>query len=513
MKETNAAGYLATVEEISGAIASGQNPLILFKNRAPNEPEEPITLSVTKQLAGEYPKADENKEFHFTLLVDGVETAFTLKPSETKEFEIPAGTSYEVWEDDYFTDGYALTMGNGYGTPLSGQTITVTATNIFVGEVQREIKGEKTWALGGYDESVLPESITIRLKNGALLVEEISVTPDEKGEWHYTFTALKYGADGEEIAYTVEELPIEGFVPSYDGFNILNTYIPPIEIASPIIEKAVEGENEPATPFAFLLKGESNTAPMPEGSRGNTKIVTLTGSGKAELGWFTFENVGVYTYTLSELNTGAEGWEYDNTVYTLTYTVTLEDGTLHGSYALMRDEESADIALFTNRYREKITEPETVKITGTKTWNHGDNPEDKWPDSIIVEVYADGQLAAQRLVTAGDGWQYAFEMPQYAEDGHKIVYTVNEAAVPGYDKAIHGYDLMNTYHPSKPVDPDTPGESGKPDNPGNPTSPQTGDNSNLILWFVLMFLSLTGLIMIPPLLGKRKSRERQYKRH
>ena len=78
----------------------------------------------------------------------------------------------------------------------------------------------------------------------------------------------------------------------------------------------------------------------------------------------------------------------------------------------MRDEESADIALFTNRYREKITEPETVKITGTKTWNHGDNPEDKWPDSIIVEVYADGQLAAQRLVTAGDGWQYAFEMPQ-----------------------------------------------------------------------------------------------------
>ena len=130
-----------------------------------------------------------------------------------------------------------------------------------------------------------------------------------------------------------------------------------------------------------------------------------------------------------------------------------------------------------------------------------------------MEVYADGQLAAQRLVTAGDGWQYAFEMPQYAEDGHKIVYTVNEAAVPGYDKAIHGYDLMNTYHPSKPVDPDTPGESGKPDNPGNPTSPQTGDNSNLILWFVLMFLSLTGLIMIPPLLGKRKSRERQYKRH
>ncbi|MFR5072654.1 MAG: DUF5979 domain-containing protein [Bianqueaceae bacterium] len=94
VKETNAAGYLATVEEISGAIASGQNPLILFKNRAPNEPEEPITLSVTKQLAGEYPKADENKEFHF-ICVDGVETAFTLKPSETKNLDQRAPPSVE----------------------------------------------------------------------------------------------------------------------------------------------------------------------------------------------------------------------------------------------------------------------------------------------------------------------------------------------------------------------------------------------------------------------------------
>ena len=26
------------------------------------------------------------------------------------------------------------------------------------------------------------------------------------------------------------------------------------------------------------------------------------------------------------MNTGADGWMYDNTVYTLTFTVTLEDG-------------------------------------------------------------------------------------------------------------------------------------------------------------------------------------------
>ncbi|MFQ9797873.1 MAG: Cna B-type domain-containing protein [Clostridia bacterium] len=118
-----------------------------------------------------------------------------------------------------------------------------------------------------------------------------------------------------------------------------------------------------------------------------------------------------------------------------------------------------------------MTEPDTVEIAGNKTWNHGDNPEDKWPDSIVVEVYADGQLAAQRLVTAGDGWQYAFELPKYAEDGHEVVYTVGEVNVPDYTTEIKGYDVLNTYHSNKPADPDKPDESGEPDNPGNPHDP------------------------------------------
>ena len=510
VREVDAAGYFPAVEEISGTIVGGENALARFQNRVPTEPEQLATLIITKKLAGEYPEADENRDFHFTLLVDGEETAFTLKPGESKDFEIPTGAQYEVREDDDSADGYALRMENGYGTAISGRTIEVTAINTYIGEVQAEIKGEKTWELGGHTVA-LPESITVRLKNGDLLVEEIPVTPDENGQWHYNFTAPKYDVDGNEIAYTVEEAPVAGFIPSYDGFNILNTYIPPVEIDPPHIEKVVEGENAPETEFSFLLKGENN-APMPQGSEGNTKTIRRTGSGELEFGTFSFADFGVYTYTISELNTGADGWEYDNTMYTLTFTVTLEDGELHASYTLTRDGEAAEKALFTNRYDEKMTEPDTVEIAGNKTWNHGDNPEDKWPDSIVVEVYADGQLAAQRLVTAGDGWQYAFELPKYAEDGHEVVYTVGEVNVPDYATEIEGYDVLNTYHSNKPADPDKPDESGESDNPGNPTIPQTGDSSHLTIWVVLLFLSLTGLIMTP-LLGKRKSRERKHKRH
>ncbi|MFQ9797871.1 MAG: hypothetical protein ACLR23_01980 [Clostridia bacterium] len=89
VKETDTAGYLPAIEEISGKIVGGENALALFQNRVPEVPEQPATLIITKKLAGEYPEADENKEFHFTLTIDGTETQFTLKSGESKDFEIP----------------------------------------------------------------------------------------------------------------------------------------------------------------------------------------------------------------------------------------------------------------------------------------------------------------------------------------------------------------------------------------------------------------------------------------
>lgn len=502
VREVDAGGYLPAVEEISGVIAGGENALAKFQNRVPDKPDEPATLIVTKQLAGNYPEADKDKEFHFTLTIDGVEQEFTLKPGESKEFTIPAGASYDVREDNYFQDGYALIMENGTGTALPGGTITVTATNTYIGEEQTEIEGEKTWELDGHTVT-LPESITVQLKNGDVVVEEITVTPDENGEWHYSFTAPKYDADGKEIAYTVEELPVQGFVPSYDGFNILNTYISPIEIDPPIIEKMVEGENAPETGFTFLLRGESGT-PMPEGSAGSTKTLTLNGSGEVEIGAFTFAEPGIYTYTISELNTGADGWTYDNTVYTLTFTVTLEDGVLHASYTLTKDGEAADKALFVNRYTP--VEPDTVEISGSKTWNHGDNPNP--PESIIVYVYADGELAAQRLVTEKDNWQYAFTLPRYAQDGHEIAYTVGEAEVPGYTAEIHGYDILNTYTGTTTPEPPDPGDEDKPTPPG-PDGPQTGDNTVIWPWVTAMVLSLLGILVT---LTMEQHSRRRYRR-
>ena len=324
VRETDSDGALPGVEVVSGFIAGGHNASVRFQNQAPDEPEPPASIRVTKRLAGEYPEADKDKAFCLTLLVDGKETPFTLKPGETMEFEVPAGACYEVREDD--SEGYSQSIADGTGTALSGQTVNVAVTNTFENDrVLAEIEGEKTWDLGGYGETVLPPSITVRLVGNDRLVEERLVTPDSNGQWHYRFTAPKYDADGAEIVYTLEEAPLDTFIPAYHGYNIKNTYRPPLSLDPPLIQKVVMGENPPETQFSFLLKGEDG-APMPEGSDGSVKIVTLKGEGNAELGRFTYEKAGVYTYTISELDGGEEGWIYDASLYTLTVTVTEQDG-------------------------------------------------------------------------------------------------------------------------------------------------------------------------------------------
>ena len=73
-------------------------------------------------------------------------------------------------------------------------------------------------------------------------MEETEVTPDENGRWLYCFTVPKYDAYGNEFAYTLEELPLESFRPEYNGFDIVNTYLPPVTVTLPAIVKAVEGD-------------------------------------------------------------------------------------------------------------------------------------------------------------------------------------------------------------------------------------------------------------------------------
>src|SRR5699024_5947945 len=88
---------------------------------------------------------------------------------------------------------------------------------------------------------------------------------------------------------------------------------------------------------------------------------------------------------------------------------------------------------------------------GVKTWNDADNQDGIRPESITVNLLANGEKVAEAVVTAEDDWSYSFtDLPKY-EDGVEITYTITENAVEGYTTEIDGYDITNHY---------TPGETG-----------------------------------------------------
>ena len=263
--ETDNAGYHPVTDTAQGTIVGNYVSEVKFINRVPEK--DKTKLTVTKVLAGEVPDSDKQKEFEFTLIINGEKTEFTLKANESSEFEIPMGALYELHEADYFAEGFSQSVTNGFGIAGS-QPINITVTNTYIGEPKVEIKGSKKWEMSNHTEVKLPETITVQLKNKDLLVEEKTVTPNEKGEWKYTFTAPKYNSDGSMAVYTVEELPITSYKVSYNGYDITNTYIAPVTVDLPTINKVVQGENAPATEFQFVLKGATD-APMPKDSEGN----------------------------------------------------------------------------------------------------------------------------------------------------------------------------------------------------------------------------------------------------
>ena len=103
----------------------------------------------------------------------------------------------------------------GYITTVSGTNLinTITGTT--------SVSGTKTWRVPEGTE--LPESITVILKRNDEPVARKKVTAAD--DWSYEFTELPaYSEDGSTAyTYTVEEKPVEGYITTVSGTNLINT--------------------------------------------------------------------------------------------------------------------------------------------------------------------------------------------------------------------------------------------------------------------------------------------------
>ena len=133
------------------------------------------------------------------------------------------------------------------------------------------------------------------------------------------------------------------------------------------VTKMVVDENSVAVnncedTFKFKLEPKDKTSPMPESSiTDNESIIketTVKGNGTASFGTIVFTETGTYVYTITELKENTDNYEYDETVYTVTYEVTNPEGLLELTKTVTKNGFRGDVIAFTNVQKYKPSEDE-----------------------------------------------------------------------------------------------------------------------------------------------------------
>ena len=337
--------------------------------------------------------------------------------------------SYRLTEFD--VEGYeAEVRPEGYDTITGAWRWRAVNTH----KVSRiTLEGKKTWDDEDNRAGLRPEAITVRLMKGQEAAAVQTVT--EKDGWKYAFAGLPKYEKGEEIQYTLSEDPVPGYAAVIDGMDITNICVP--EKVNIRVTKAWDDEDNR------------------DGLRPETVTVILRGNGGL-----------AGSCVLSEENGWTHTWE----------DLPMNEGGMPISYLLAE----YDVEGYTPVYRPESFDPDTatwdwsvtnvheirrVTVSGAKIWDDRDDREGVRPDSVTVNLFADGLKAAAQEVSAEDGWVYSFkDLPEQA-GGREIAYTVDEEPVAGYAKAIDGRTILNRLAPKYTITYDPNGGllDGSPD--------------------------------------------------
>ena len=126
---------------------------------------------------------------------------------------------------------------------------------------------------------------------------------------------------------------------------------------------------------------------------------------------------------------------------------------------------------------------QTTEIEVTKIWDDENDHNGRRPESITVNLLADGKPVQSAKITpdADGNWVYTFrDLPKHA-DGKEIVYTITEEPVEAYVASIEGFQVTNSF------------------------TPPTGDAFSPGVWMTLLAVSL---LAVPALLLLRRKRDR-----
>ena len=318
------------------------------------------------------------------------------------KFEAGKEIAYTVAEVE--VDNYTSKIS---GTQTEGYLITNTHIPAEV-----EIAGVKTWKDNNNQDGKRPDSITIRLLADGEEIKSVTVT--EADAWSWSFTDLpEFKNHGTAIVYTITEDAVDDYTGAIDGFNVTNSYTP--EKTGVTVTKSWKDNDDQ------------------DGIRPEKITVNLLADGKKVASQKLTADAN-WTYTFTDLDKYAEG-------KIIVYTI--EEEAVEGYETVISGDQTKGFTI-TNTHSAEV-----IKISGTKTWNDFNNNDGKRPDSITVNLMANGKKIRSIQVTAENNWTYSFDNLPKFESGKEILYTVTEDAVEDYTVTYEGFNIVNTYTPEK----------------------------------------------------------------
>ena len=255
----------------------------------------------------------------------------------------------------------------------------------------------------------------------------------------------------------------------------------------------------PVTPDTFQVELSADDAafPMPEGAVDGKYTIDIVGASSGAFD-ITFDTLGVYTYTVKQLDLGNEDCYQDSSVYKIVVQVLNNSDytAFELNVVVSCEEEKCDI-LFQNRYAM----PTEVQMNAVKTMD-GKTPK----DGAFTFELVDAQGAVLETVANNETGDIAFLPISYYKAG-QYVYTIRE--VKGTNKNII-YDETE-FTAVVDVAKDENGDyvaalqylNGEEvvekvafANKTKPIIPQTGDDANILLWAGLMAVALIAIVAL-----------------
>ena len=354
----------------------------------------------------------------------------TVYTSEKIEVSADTNWTYEFEKLDKFYEGkeiiYSVIEENvkGYSVEYNGLDII----NTHIPEVI-SITGEKVWNDSDNQDGIRPEKITVILNKtvtgNTTKVAENIVEEDETGNWTFTFENLPKYENGKEISYTLEEVDVNGYTSEIKDYKITNTHAPET-VTFNIVKEWYDYENNDG------IRPNSITVRIKADDEEVAKAIL-----SEENNWNAiFENLPKYKNGI-EINYEIVEDEVEG------YTPTI-------SNPIKENDNNVTVVI------KNTHEKETTEIVIEKVWDDVGN-ENKRPDSITVNIYANGELFETVEITAENNWQLKLENLQKYFSGEEIIYTIEEVELEDYVTDYEGYTIINSYKAKGEITPPNTG--------------------------------------------------------